>query len=94
MCNFNELYRLGRQVAIDGLPKDVYAIAATDGKNVGKVFVANIGEKEAEFEISAPADWKLFSVQLTDEDHFNTVVAPPKTLSADSFGVFTFVRSR
>ena len=93
MGNFNELYRLGRQVAVEGLPEDVHAIAATDGKGVGKVFVANVGEKDAEFDISAPAPWRLFSVQLTDEYHLNTVVAPPKTLPADSFGVYTFVKN-
>ena len=93
MCNFNELYRLGRQVALDGLPENVHAIAATDGKGVGKVFAANVGEQAAEFEIAAPDGWRLFSAQLTDEYHFNTVVAPPKSLPADSFAVFTFIKS-
>ena len=93
MCNFNELYRLGRQSAIDGLPEGVHAIAATDGKGVGKVFAANVGEGDAEFEVAVPAGWRLFSAQLTDECHFNTVVAPPKTLPADSFAVFTFVKT-
>ncbi|MBQ6328026.1 MAG: hypothetical protein IJI35_03345 [Kiritimatiellae bacterium] len=93
MCDFNELYRLGSQVAVNGLPEGVYAIAATDGKGVGKVFAANVGEGEAPFEVAAPDGWRLFSVQLTDEDHLNTVVAPPKSLPADSFAVFTFVKT-
>ena len=33
------------------------------------------------------------SVQLTDEDRLNTVVAPPQSLPADSFAVFTFVKN-
>ena len=93
LFNFNELYRLGSQVAVAGLPKDVYAIAATDGKGVGKVFVANIGDKDEPFEIKAPPSWRLLSVALTDEDHVNTVVATPKTLPSNSFGVYTFIRT-
>ena len=92
MFNFNELYRLGSQVAIDGLPKDVYAIAATDGKHVGKVFFANIGSDPAPFEVKAPPQWRVLSANLTDKDHVNTGVAVPESLPADSFGVITFVR--
>jgi hypothetical protein len=92
LFNFNELYRLGSQVAVDGLPKDVHAIAATDGKGVGKVFAANIGGNAAPFEIKAASKWRLLSVNLTDKDHVNTGVAAPKSLPADSFGVFTFVK--
>ncbi|MBQ2632076.1 MAG: hypothetical protein IJG13_20560, partial [Kiritimatiellae bacterium] len=74
-------------------PECVYAIAATDGKGVGKVFAANVGEGEAPVEVAAPDGWRLFSVQLTDEEHLNSVVAPPKALPPDSFAVFTFVKT-
>ena len=91
LCNFNELYRLGRQATVSGLPSGVYALAATDGKDIGKVFFANIGLRKTKVEFSAPG-WELLSCQLTDEDHFNTVIARPTDLPADSFGVMTFVR--
>ena len=94
MFNFNELYRLGSQTAMEGLPKDVYAVAATDGKGVGKVFAANIGDGPAPFEMEAPRSWRLLSVHLTDVDHFNTVVAVPKALPPNSFGVFTFIKEK
>ena len=73
------------------MPAGVYAIAATDGKDVGKVFFANIGPRKAKVEFSAPG-WKLLTCQLTDEDHFNTVIVKPAELPVDSFGVMTFVR--
>ena len=57
------------------------------------MFAANVGEKEAPFEVAAPGGWRLFSAQLTDECHVNTVVAPPQALPADSFAVFTFVKT-
>ena len=93
LCNFNELYRLGRQVSVKGLPSGVYAIAATDGKDVGKVFFANIGDKAANVKFAA-SGWRILSCQMTDADHVNTVVAVPKALPADSFGVFTFLKDR
>ena len=91
LCNFNELYRLGRQTSVEGLPSGVYAIAATDGKGVGKVFFANIGDKAADVKFTA-SGWRVLSCQMTDADHVNTVVAVPRALPADSFGVFTFVK--
>ena len=91
ISNFNELYRLGGQAVVTGLPKDVYAIAATDGKGLGKMFFANIGENGAAVRVFAPG-WRLLACQMTDEDHVNTVVAPPSELPPDSFGVFTFVK--
>ena len=69
----------------------VYALAATDGEGIGKVFFANIGPRKTKVEFAAPG-WELLSCQLTDEDHFNTVIAKPTDLPADSFGVMTFVR--
>ena len=96
LCNFNELYRLGTQVVADGAPEGVNAIAATDGKAVGKLFAANIGTAPAAFEVSSPG-WRLLSFQVTDEDHVNTVLpvfGSAITLPADSFGVATFIRER
>ena len=94
LCNFNELYRLGTQVVADGAPEGVNAIAATDGKAVGKLFAANIGTEHTAFEVSSPG-WRLLSFQVTDEDHVNTVLpvfGSAITLPADSFGVATFIR--
>lgn len=95
-CNFNELYRLGKQVAVTGMPENVYAIAATDGSGIGKLFVANIGNDSAQFEASA-SGWSVFSFQLTDEFHVNTVVnvlGSTLSLPADSFGVLTFLPAK
>jgi hypothetical protein len=95
LCNFNELYRLGKQVVVTGMPENVYAIAATDGSGIGKLFVANIGKNAAKVDVSAPG-WRMLSFQLTDEYHINTVVAVSGmdlSLPADSFGVLTFLRA-
>lgn len=89
LCNFNELYRLGRQVRVQGAPKDVSVLAATDGKFL-KVFFANIG-KSARVDFDVPG-WRLLTCQLTDAYHQNTVVLKPHSLPADSFGVLTFIR--
>ena len=88
LCNFNELYRLGRQVRVQDAPKDVHVLAATDGKFL-KVFFANIG-KPARVDFDVPG-WRLLTCQLTDAYHQNTVVAKPRSLPADSFGVLTFI---
>ena len=94
MCNFNELYQLGIQVAVDGLPGDVYAIAARDDSGVGKLLMANIGGDAVNVGVSARG-WRILSFQRTDEDHANTVLpvlGSSVALPADSFGVVTFVK--
>jgi len=93
LCNFNELYRLGTEVKLGEMPEGVHAIAATDGKHLAKVFVANIGEKPADVAFELPG-WQLLTCQVTDEDRVNTVVAPTNVWPADSFGVLTFVKER
>ena len=94
LCNFNELYRLGTQVAVQGMPGDVYAIAARDDSGVGKLFMANIGSDEIKVGVAARG-WRILSFQLTDEDHANTVLPvldSSVALPADSFGVVTFIK--
>ena len=49
----------------------------------------NVWKKKSE----VPPSWRLLSVALTDADHVNTVVAEPKTLPSNSFGVYTFIRT-
>ena len=95
ICNFNELYSLGVQVKVSGTPDGVNAIAATDGK-VGKLYMANIGGRQASFGVSAPG-WSVLTFQRTDEDHVNTVLpvfGSTVNLPPDSFGVVTFVKER
>jgi hypothetical protein len=47
---FGALYALGTETQITGMPKDVYAMAATDGKDKG-VMLVNTGRKK---ELSLP----------------------------------------
>ena len=89
LCNFNELYRLGREAKVGKLPDGVHAIAATDGKGLAKVFWANIGDWPAKVAFAAPG-WKVLSCQITDDWRVNTVVSSLSELPPNSFGVLTF----
>ena len=65
---FGNLYQLGNAVACEGLPENVYGLAATDGKT-NAVLLANIGKAQ---EIST--DLVGYDVYLIDQDHFMTKV--------------------
>ena len=57
---FGALYALGTEAQIEGMPKDVYAVAATDGKDKG-VMLVNTGRKK---ELSLPLLGKYFAYSV------------------------------
>ena len=83
---FGALYALGGEVAVTGLPKDVYAAAATDGKDWG-VMLVNVGRKK---ELSLPLSGKYYAYSVKGGRRITEVKLDPSafTLSQNEIVFF------
>jgi len=74
---FGELYTLGSQTFLDGLDKELYGVAATDGSK-NAIMLSNISKGSKKIDLNLDSTYKVY---LIDQNHFIT----ESNLSAKEF---------
>ena len=76
---FGTLYALGAQAEVKGLGEDLYATAASDGKD-NAILLANIGEKK---EVSLNLSGKYFAYAITDDTRMKPIKLDPAAFTME-----------
>jgi Glycosyl hydrolases family 39. len=88
---FNELRKLGSQVALVGVPEDLFAVAAADGDGNCAVMLSNISGKTVRFAFDVPG-YRLVETLAVDAANDFAMVPVPYEIAPDTVLLLRFAK--